>query len=155
MTAPPKVFISYSHDDDTHKQWVYKLACRLVESGIDTILDQWDLPLGSNLIKFMEHGLGNSDRVLIVCTDTYNNKSNNGLGGVGYEKTILTAELFLDQDTTKFIPCIRGVTAKLKTPVCLRGRAYIDFSDDTHFDNSFKSLLHKLHGIPQRPKPKL
>lgn len=155
MGGIPKVFISYSHDSDTHKQWIYKLACRLVENGIDTILDQWDLSLGSNLIKFMEHGLGNSDRVLIVCTDNYNNKSNNGVGGVGYEKTILTAELFLDQDTTKFIPCIRGVTAKLKTPVCLSGRSYIDFSDDTQFDNSFTSLLHELHGIPQHPKPKL
>jgi len=155
MAGVPKVFISYSHDDDTHKQWVYKLACRLVENGIDAILDQWDLPLGSNLVKFMEQGLGNSDRVLIICTDYYNEKSNQGVGGVGYEKIVLTAELFLNQDTTKFIPCIRGVTGKLKTPACLSGRAYIDFTDDTNFDKSFRSLLHELHGIPQRPKPKL
>ncbi len=155
MTATPKIFISYSHDNDAHKQWVYKFACRLVESGIEIILDQWDLRLGSNLINFMEQGLGNSDRVLIVCTDNYNKKSNQGLGGVGYEKTILTAELCLSQDTTKFIPCIRGVTDKLKTPVCLSARAYIDFTDDAHFENSLTSLLHELHGIPQNPKPKL
>lgn len=155
MPTTPRVFISYSHDDDAHKQWVYKLACRLVESGVDVILDQWDLPLGSNLIKFMEHGLSNSDRVLIICTDNYNRKSNQGLGGVGYEKIILTAELFLDQDTTKFISCIRGVTDKLKTPLCLSGRAYIDFTDDAKFDTSTNSLLHELHGVPQRPKPNL
>lgn len=154
MIGTPKVFISYSHDNDAHKQWVYNLACRLVKSGIDTVLDQWDVQLGSNLKKFMDHGLGNSDRVLIVCTDNYNKKSNAGLGGVGYEKIILTEELSVNQDTTKFIPCIRGAIDKL-TPVCLSGRAYIDFTDDTHFDTNFKSLLHELYGIPERPKPKL
>ena len=38
-----KVFVSYSHDDEKHKEWVYKLSCDLVKNGIDTILDQWDL----------------------------------------------------------------------------------------------------------------
>lgn len=40
MTTTPNVFISYSHDDDAHKDWVYKLACKLVENGVDTLLDQ-------------------------------------------------------------------------------------------------------------------
>ena len=155
MTAIPKVFISYSHDNDIHKQWVYNLACGLVENGIDTILDQWDVQLGSNLIRFMEHGLSNSDRVLVVCTDSYNKKSNDGFGGVGYEKIILTGELFINQDTAKFIPCIRGVTTNPKTPICLSGKAYIDFSDDAQFDKNFKSLLHELYGIPHRPRPRL
>jgi len=155
MAAAPKVFISYSHDSDDHKEWVYALACRLVESGVDTVLDQWDLQLGSNLMRFMEHGLSNSDRVLIICTDNYNKKSNEGLGGVGYEKNILTAELFADQDTAKFIPCIRGVSTKMKTPICLGGRTYIDFSASDTNDQSFTNLLHELFGIPARPKPKL
>jgi len=43
MSSPPKVFISYSHDSLEHKQWVHKVAVRLRESGIDAILDQWDL----------------------------------------------------------------------------------------------------------------
>lgn len=155
MPIAPKVFISYSHDDETHKQWVYALACRLVENGVDTVLDQWDLQLGSNLISFMEKGLTNSDRVLIICTDNYNKKSNAGMGGVGYEKNILTAELFINQDTAKFIPCIRTVTTPLKAPICLGSRAYIDFSDDANFDSSLKHLLHELFGVPFRPKPSL
>lgn len=155
MTTTPSVFISYSHDDDAHKEWVYKLACKLVENGVDTLLDQWDVQLGSNLIAFMEKGLSNSDRVLVICSDNYNKKSNGGLGGVGYEKIILTGELFQDQDTTKFIPCIRGVTTKAKTPVSLSGRTYIDFSDDAKFEDNFKQLLHELFKVPLRPKPSL
>lgn len=155
MSATPKVFISYSHDNEAHRNWVYQIACRLVESGVETVLDQWDLRLGSNLMQFMEKGLTNSDRVLVVCTDNYNAKSNGGLGGVGYERNILTAELFANQDTAKFIPCIRGVSLAAKTPICLSGRTYIDFSNDAAFEQSFKSLLHELFGVPERAKPQL
>lgn len=151
----PKVFISYSHDNEEHRDWVYRLACRLVESGVEVVLDQWDIQLGSNILKFMEKGLANSDRVLVVCTDNYNNKSNEGLGGVGYEKNILTAELFYGQDTNKFIPCIRGVTTLAKTPMCLGGRAYVDFTDDSGFEVNLKQLLHELFGVPLKPKPAL
>lgn len=151
----PKVFISYSHDNEEHRDWVYRLACRLVESGVAVVLDQWDIQLGSNILKFMEKGLTNSDRVLVVCTDNYNKKSNEGLGGVGYEKNILTAELFYGQDTNKFIPCIRGVTTLAKTPVCLGGRAYVDFTDESGFEANLKQLLHELFGVPLKPKPAL
>lgn len=155
MISTPSVFISYSHDDDLHKEWVYKLACKLVENGVNTLLDQWDVQLGSNLIAFMEKGLSNSDRVLVICSDKYNKKSNDGMGGVGYEKIILTSELFQNQDTAKFIPCIRGVAEKLKTPISLSGRTYIDFSDDSAFEKNFNHLLHELFEVPMRPKPEL
>lgn len=151
----PKVFISYSHDNEEHSNWVYRLACRLVESGVEVVLDQWDIQLGSNILKFMEQGLTDSDRVLVVCTDNYNKKSNEGLGGVGYEKNILTAELFYGQDSNKFIPCIRGVTTLAKTSVCLGGRAYVDFTDDSCFEANLKQLLHELFGVPLKPKPAL
>ncbi|WP_197466009.1 SEFIR domain-containing protein, partial [Chromobacterium sp. F49] len=42
MTTSPKVFISYSHDSDEHKEWVYKIACKLIESGVETL---WSVPL--------------------------------------------------------------------------------------------------------------
>ena len=81
MTTPPKVFISYSHDSDSHKSWVKEIATYLRSNGIDAILDQWVLSLGSDLAKFMEHGLSQSDRVLIVSTDNYIEKANSGNGG--------------------------------------------------------------------------
>lgn len=151
----PTVFLSYSHDSDEHRDWVYQLACRLVQNGVEVVFDQWSIRLGSNILKFMEKGLKNSDRVLVVCTDNYNKKSNEGLGGVGYEKSILTAELFHAQDTNKFIPCIRGVSTGFKTPACLGERAYIDFTDAAQFDANLKQLLHELFGVPLKLKPSL
>ncbi|KMV28345.1 SEFIR domain-containing protein [Photobacterium swingsii] len=155
MVNNPKVFISYSHDNEEHKDWVYKLATDLMAKGIDTILDQWDLELGANLPKFMENGLHDSDRVLVVCTDNYNSKSNNSLGGVGFENTILTTELMYNQQTTKFIPIIRSVSSQQKTPRCLASRLYIDFSNDEYIDDSFNQLVHEIYGLKLRPKPKL
>ena len=155
MEFTPKVFISYSHDNDEHKGWVCKLASGLLENGIEATLDQWDLSLGSDLPKFMENGLTANDRVLVICTENYIDKANAGKGGVGYEKMILTAELMQNQDSKKFIPIVRNVKGLYKTPTCLASRVYIDFSNDDAFDDLFKQLLHEIHGVPLKPKPAL
>ncbi|MDR1387396.1 MAG: toll/interleukin-1 receptor domain-containing protein [Propionibacteriaceae bacterium] len=42
MTA----FVSYSHNHQSHKDWVLALATRLRSLGVDVILDQWDLTPG-------------------------------------------------------------------------------------------------------------
>lgn len=103
----------------------------------------------------MENGLQESDRVLAVCTNNYIDKSNGGIGGVGYENTFVTAELLLNQATTKFIPVVRSVSKPMKTPLCLSGRMYIDFSADNNYEDSLNQLVHEVYGIKQRPKPKL
>jgi hypothetical protein len=100
----PKVFISYSHDSAEHKKWVGELASILVKKGIDVILDQWDLGFGDDVPKFMEKGVSDSDRVLMVCTETYVKKADEGKGGVGYEAMIVTGELVKNLGTSKFIP---------------------------------------------------
>lgn len=45
----PKVFISYSHDSQEHKKWVLEFATRLRNSGVDAILDQWELQPGDDI----------------------------------------------------------------------------------------------------------
>src|SRR5437868_4098057 len=92
MTKTPRCFISYSHDTGAHKDWVLALATRLMSNGVEVLLDQWDLRLGGDLPMFMET-IGDADRVIAVCTDAYVDKANEGKGGVGYEKMILSAEL--------------------------------------------------------------
>ncbi len=104
---PPKVFVSYSRDSEQHKDWVLTLATRLVSNGVNILLDQWDLTLGSDLPRFMESGLTAADRVLAICTDKYVEKANAGVGGVGYEKMILTAQLKQNVTADRIIPIIR------------------------------------------------
>ena len=155
MAEHPKVFISYSHDSPEHKQWVSELGAKLRHKGVDVILDQWDLGLGDDLTQFMEVGIRDLDRVLVICTDTYVKKANAREGGVGYEIQIVTAQLVKDLGTDKFIPIIRQASGKEKTPTCLETRIYIDFTDDSQFDEKFDELLRELHQVPIVEKPPL
>lgn len=152
---PPKVFASYSHDSDEHKEWVLELSYKLRESGVDVILDQWDLGAGDDITSFMENGVRDSNRVLVICTDTYVRKANAGEGGVGYERLIVTAQLAQDLGTKKFIPIIRQSSVDEKTPTFLATRLYIDFTDDSNFDEKFNALLHEIHNVPIVRKPPL
>ena len=41
LMSNPKVFISYSHDSDAHRERVLALSERLREDGIETLLDRY------------------------------------------------------------------------------------------------------------------
>ena len=155
MAEHPKVFISYSHDSSEHKQWVLELSKKLRNNGVDVILDQWDLVPGADATLFMENGVRDSDRVLVVCTDNYVNKVDAAKGGVGYERIILTGELVDDLNTDKFIPIIRQLSGQERRPTCLKTRIFINFTDDNQFERQFNKLLRALHQLPLEEKPSL
>jgi hypothetical protein len=151
----PKIFMSYSHDDREHKDWVLTLSTRLLANGVDVVLDQWDLRLGGDLPRFMESGLTGADRVLAVCTDKYVEKANAGKGGVGYEKMILTAELMQDLSSDKIIPVIRSNERKQLLPTFLGSRVYVDFRDPAEHEAKYAELVREIHGVGVNPRPPL
>ncbi len=72
MPAAPKVFISYSHDNDAHKARVLALADRLRNKGSgrddrpicpDSRTEGWPL--------WCEKQIEEADFVLMVCTEVY------------------------------------------------------------------------------------
>ncbi len=150
----PTVFISYSHDDEEHKGWVLKLANRLVNNGVNAILDQHDLSLGGDLPSFMENGLSNESRIICVCSERYTAKANSGQGGVGYEKMIMTGELLQNINTNWIIPIIRKNPSS-KVPKFLTGKIYADFNSDNAFEKEYEKLLREIINLPLQPKPKL
>lgn len=149
----PEVFISYSHDSDEHKAWVLQLATRLRSQGVNIILDQWNLKLGSDLASFMEQGLTSAHRVICVCSRNYVEKANGGLGGSGYEKRIMTAELIKNQNNSLVIPLIRNNTSKKLTPTFLNGQQYINFTDSNLYEKNYEELLRDLLDEPILPIP--
>jgi hypothetical protein len=149
----PRLFTSYSHDGKQHEDWVLALATRLVNNGVNVILDQWDLNLGSDLPHFMESGLSAADRVLAICTSKYIEKANRGSGGVGYEKMILTAQLMQNVNAEFIIPLIRDNDNPYPTPIFLSSKVYIDFRDDLQYESKYGELVHELHGQKIKPRP--
>lgn len=119
----PSVFVSYSHDNEDHRAWVLQLATRLRHNGVDTILDRWNLDLGKDVAAFIERGLSESNRVLCICSENYVRKANLKVGGVGYEKRIMTAEIMADLDTDWVIPVIRDNAGKDLVPTFFGGVA--------------------------------
>lgn len=151
--SPPKIFISYSHDSQNHKGWVVSLATDLRKNGVEAVLDRWDLKPGQDIAMFMQRGIGEADRVLLICTEAYVNKAEAGQGGVGYERLIVTSEVVSSIDTTKFIPIIRDNTSTKKVPAFLGPRLYVDFTEDDKYEANLHELLRELLNAPASAKP--
>lgn len=149
----PKVFMSYSHDSEEHKEWVLQLATRLRSNGVDVILDRWNLKLGSDLARFMEQGLSKSQRVICVCSEKYVEKANGGKGGTGYEKQIISAEYLKDQNTNWVIPLIINNSTDKKTPTFLGTRQYVSFEDPNLYESKYEELLRDILDEPILPIP--
>jgi TIR domain len=152
MTAP-KVFISYSHDSPAHKGWVIELARFLVNNGVEVIIDTWGVRPGEDLPKFMEDGVTSANRVLMICTERYVEKADGAIGGVGYEKMIVTAELVKNLGTAKFIPVIRQSAPDRRVPKFMGARYYIDLSDGLDNNAAREHLLRDLHNVPPERPP--
>ncbi len=151
---PPKVFISYSHDDVDHKEWVKRLATRLREGGVDAVLDQWDLVPGQDIPSFMEQNLTSCDFAILICTSRYSTKANAGSGGVGYEKMIVSAELAKSIDQKKFIPIVRNNPSG-NLPTFLASRLYVDFSVDDGYEIGVDELRRAIFREALATKPPL
>lgn len=150
----PRVFVSYAHESKQHKAWVLSLAAELRTNGIDAILDQWELTLGSDTTLFMDE-IRKSDRVLLICTPIYARKSNGGEGGVGYERGVITTELARSIDTAKFVCVLRDGDESGAIPVFAQTRIYIDFREDADYEAQLEMLLRDLHKVPAEGKPPL
>lgn len=153
-TQAIKVFISYSHDSESHKNWVRELGEDLRQCGVDASLDLWELGPGADSARFMQDGVRLSDRVVLVCSDAYVGKANEGKGGVGFENMIVTGEMVANVSTTKFIPILRN-NSKRAIPAYLGARIYIDFTQDAEYTQKLEELVRELHGTPRFAKPPL
>jgi hypothetical protein len=156
---PPKLFISYSWSNPEHEQWVLDLATRLRESGVDTILDKWDLREGGDKVAFMEQMVNNPEikKVAIICDKAYADKANNRAGGVGTETQIISQEVYEKQDQNKFVAIIREKNEKDEPylPTYYKSRIYIDLCDEDYYEDNFEKLLRWIFDKPLYIKPEL
>ena len=147
--------MSYAWENDDHQAWVLQLATRLRSNGVDVLLDAWNTRLGSDLAFFMESGITSADRIIVVCSDQYVGKANAPMGGVGYEKKMLTPRLMDDLGSELVIPVIRNRTSSPKMPAFLGSAKYVDFLDDAKYEEKYAELLHDIHGRQIQAVPPL
>lgn len=141
-TTPMILFISYSHDSDSHKTWVKHLAEDLRASGFEVLLDQ-DNPSGTSLTLFMNEGIDKADKVLVIGTPEYSNKSKQQSGGAAYEGAIMSVTLLNNLCTTKFVPILRKGNFASSFPILIGDRVGFDFSEDSEYDNRLGEMINK------------
>jgi len=155
----PKLFISYSWSSPEHEEWVIDLATELRESGVDVILDKWDLKEGHDAHAFMEKMVTDPDikKVAIICDKAYSDKADGRSGGVGTETQIITPEVYNEQAQTKFVAVLkeRDDRGMPYLPVYYRSRIYIDLSSDELHTTNFEQLLRWVYDKPLYVKPDL
>lgn len=158
MTAP-KLFISYSWSNPSHEQWVIELATSLRESGVDTILDKWDLKEGHDAYAFMEKMVSDSEikKVAIISDKTYSEKADGRNGGVGTETQIISKEVYDNQEQGKFVLVVteKDESGKPYLPVYYKSRIYIDLSEPDTYSDNFEKLLRWAFDKPLDKKPEL
>jgi len=150
---PATAFISYSWDDEPHKEWVRGLAADLRADGVAVVLDQWELQPGDRLPAFMEAAVRDNDYVLVVCTPHYKERSDGRQGGVGYEGDIMTGELLSKGNQRKFIPILRRGDGAAALPSWLVGKYYVDLRDGSDSERAYQDLLTTLLGRRAAPPP--
>jgi TIR domain/YEATS family len=156
MIDHPICFISYSWDNESHKQWVLNLASNLMRNGIKVILDQWDLTPGMDISHFMEKSIRDAKNVLLVCTKIFAEKANSGTGGAGYEKLIVTGELFKSiPEQKKYVPLLREGEVNDSLPMYLQSKLYIDFRKMDNYQSSLERLVCHIYDIPYNIKPEI
>lgn len=155
----PKLFVSYSWSSAEHEQWVIKLATELRESGVDVILDKWDLREGHDAYAFMEKMVTDQEikKVIIVCDRLYSEKADGRSGGVGTETQIISREVYEKQDQNKFVAVVteKDDVGRPYLPTYYNSRIYIDLCDEDFYSKNFEQLLRWIYDEPLYEKPEL
>ncbi len=141
--TPPRLFISYSWTNAEHEAWVLRLATDLRQTGVDVILDKWDLKEGHDAHAFMESMVTDPTiaKVALVCDRTYVQKADSRKAGVGVEAQIISPEIYAAQDRSKFVALVRELDdqGRALVPVYYRSRIYIDFSNEGNFSEDLSN----------------
>ncbi len=153
------MFISYSWTSAEHGAWVLGLATELRESGIDVILDKWDLKEGHDTHAYMEKMVTDPqvEKVILICDKSYAEKANKRIGGVGTETQIISSEVYGKTDSSKFVAIVREKDSSglPYLPAYYKTKIYIDLSDESLYAANWERLLRWAYDKPLEEKPPL
>jgi hypothetical protein len=124
--ADPRVFISYSHDSEDHREAVLQLAQQLRGEGVDVHLDRFVTTPDAGWPRWMMAEVDAADFVILVCTPTYRRRFE-GQEAAGKGATfegLLAIQHLYDANTrnNKFIPVVFAGVAETDIPLVLRKR---------------------------------
>jgi hypothetical protein len=149
-----RIFISYSWDSESHKEWALKLSNQLEEYfELHITFDQYDLDSFEDKNHFMEKGVFDNDIIITLVTPQYVEKANTRVGGVGIETKMSSARHWEESSEggkSNIIPILCDGT---ELPNYLKEKFYIDFRDEQKYQNSFDDLIKHITGNAKATRP--
>lgn len=153
----PKAFISYSWTSLGHQSTVKQWAERLLADGVDVVMDIFDLKEGHDKYAFMEKMVTDPTvtHVLVMCDKAYAEKADARKAGVGTETEIISKEVYVKVNQSKFIPiaCELDENGNWYLPTFLKSRIGINFSTPEAVNENWEQLVRLLYGKPLHMKP--
>jgi nucleoside phosphorylase len=152
-----KVFISYSHDSEAHRERVLAIADRLRDDGIDCRLDRYEAAPDRGWAKWMLDEIEEARFVLVICTEQYHKrfrgKEESGKGkGATWEGTIVTQALYDSQGSnSKFIPVLLNSNDESFIPIPLRSSNIYKLDRE----DGYQLLYRRLTNQHETPAPSM
>lgn len=154
-----KIFISYSWDSEEHRRWVRSVAELLIANGYDVIMDSL-IDIGDDLTGFIENAFIKADKVMVIMTENYHERSGRPETGVGFEYRIIRDEI--RQGRNRCIPVLcKDHPGKTSVPYTLQHLKYVNLREVDIASPGFQELIQHLErakkqleaGIPSPPPP--
>lgn len=143
MSNDVSVFISYSWDSPGHQNWVKNLVGKLTRSGFDAKMDTLQTETDTvHLGEMMASSIRENDYTIVVMTPEYSDRADNYRGGVGTETRYIMN--LLDENRNRVIPIIRHGDDSTAIPFYLTQINYVDFRNDSAYEDSYQSLLMRM-----------
>jgi hypothetical protein len=169
--APPRVFISYSHDSRAHADRVLALADRLVADGVDASIDQYVQSPPEGWPAWSEAEIRKANFVLMVCTETYlkrvSGEDEPGKGyGVLWEARLIRQHLYdSGAVSNKFVPVLFADGSPDGVPTPVKGASIYRIEHAAEYESLYrlvtdqplvrKPKLGKLRRLPERQRQSL
>lgn len=155
---PVRVFISYTHDSENHRDDVRQLGARLREDGVDARLDRW-LPgtPSQGWPAWMEDELEAADFILVICSERYyqryRNQGDPTVGrGVRWESNLIRTRLYADPTRlSRYIPILGDGASTDHIPDPLRHNVTCYRLANSSYDDLYRFLT----GQHSEPLPTL
>ncbi|MDP3014796.1 MAG: toll/interleukin-1 receptor domain-containing protein [Candidatus Subteraquimicrobiales bacterium] len=144
-----RVFLSHTSSTDDAVEWVKDLALYLIDNGIQARLDKFHLRRGMDLPQWMCNELALAQKVIVVCDETYKQKADGRLGGVGWETMIIQGDIAnLPPDSTKYQIVVRAEDINQGLPMYLKTK-YAFHARPSDRSNIFREeLIRELLELP-------
>lgn len=147
-----RIFVSYSWDDEKHKERVLVLAQRLRDDGIDAWIDRFTPFPAEGWSRWMREEIAHAQFVLCVVTKTYADRflGRSGLGA-NWEGSIITNEIYQSGGRNeKFIPVLFDAADASQLPHPLNDYSAFRANEE----DGYRALYRLLTGQPEVvPRP--